>query len=73
MHQQGGTTEPVLCVIPIRCFRQLVLSGGAHAQGFLSAALVVSSFHVLDKLGGEDGPERVVRTPQCSLAWKPIA
>ena len=32
-----------------------------NLQGFLSAALVVSSFHVLDKLGGEDGPERVVR------------
>ncbi|KAK9830983.1 hypothetical protein WJX81_005385 [Elliptochloris bilobata] len=30
-------------------------------EGFLSAALVVSSFHVLDKLGGEDGPERMVR------------
>ncbi len=32
-----------------------------NLQGFLSAALVVSSFRVLDKLDGEDGPEREVR------------
>ncbi len=38
-----------------------VLGAMGNLQGFLSAALVVSSFHVLDKLGGEDGPERVVR------------
>ena len=50
------------------CAVHLVLSAGPSAQGFLSAALVVSSFHVLEKLGGEDGVERVVRPPPCALS-----
>lgn len=38
-------------------------------QGFLKTALVVGSFHMLDRLG-EEGPERVVRCPHCALgAW----
>lgn len=35
-------------------------------QGFLDSALVVGSFHMLDRLG-EEGPERVVRSQRCRV------